>query len=117
MRRWNTEGPFKDIGAILSLVAKSGLTLSLKKCHLAYQSLTALGHTVSNLGIGTAEGTIKAVVQRRREFREPFHKTAVVNAESQKTLELLDILWFGEFLHRLDGALSRANAKVTDGMS
>lgn len=51
----------KDIGTILSLVAKSGLTLSLKKCHLAYQSLTALGHTVSNLGIGTADGTIKAV--------------------------------------------------------
>jgi hypothetical protein len=57
----------KDIGTIRSLVAKSGLTLSLKKCHLAYQSLTALGHTVSNLGIGTADGTIKAV----KEFPEP----------------------------------------------
>ena len=51
----------KDIGTILGLVAQSGLTLSLKKCHLAYQSLTALGHTVSNLGIGTADGTVKAV--------------------------------------------------------
>jgi hypothetical protein len=56
-----------DIGTILSLVAKSGLTLSLTKCHLAYQSLTALGHTVSNLGIGTADGTVKAV----KEFPEP----------------------------------------------
>jgi hypothetical protein len=50
----------KDIGTILCLVAKSGLTLSLTKCHLVYQSLTALGHTVSNLGSGTAEGTVKA---------------------------------------------------------
>lgn len=57
----------KDIGTILGLVAKPGLTMSLKKCHLAYQSLTALGHTVSNLGIGTADGTIKAV----KEFPEP----------------------------------------------
>jgi hypothetical protein len=56
-----------DIDTILSLVAKSGLTLSLKKCHLAYQSLTALGHTVSNLGIGTADGTIKAV----KDFPKP----------------------------------------------
>jgi hypothetical protein len=51
----------KDIKTILGLVAKSGITLSLKKCHIAYQSLTALGHTVSNLGIGTAEGTVEAV--------------------------------------------------------
>lgn len=57
----------KDIGTILSLVIKSGLTLSLTKFHLTYQSPTALGHTVSNLGIGTADGTVKAV----KESPEP----------------------------------------------
>lgn len=44
--------------------------MSLTKCHLAYQSLTALGHTVSNLGIGTADEadvTVKAV----KEFPVP----------------------------------------------
>lgn len=57
----------KEIGAILGLIAKSGITMSLTKCHLAYQSLIALGHTVSNLGIDTADGTVKAV----KEFPVP----------------------------------------------
>jgi hypothetical protein len=47
-------------------VAKSGLTLSLKKCHLAYQSITALD-TIRNLGIGTADGTFQAV----KSFPQP----------------------------------------------
>jgi hypothetical protein len=34
----------KNIDTVFSLVAKSAPTLSLKKCHLAYQSMTALGH-------------------------------------------------------------------------
>lgn len=45
----------------------TGITLSMKKCHIAYQKLEALGHTISNLGVGTAEGTIKAV----KEFPRP----------------------------------------------
>jgi hypothetical protein len=57
----------KDFDTVLSLVAKSGLTLSLKKCHLAYQSITALGHTISNLGIGTADSTVQAV----KSFPQP----------------------------------------------
>jgi hypothetical protein len=57
----------KDIDTVLSLVAMSGLTLSLKKCHLAYQIITALGHTISNLGIGTADGTVQAV----KSFPQP----------------------------------------------
>jgi hypothetical protein len=57
----------KDNGTILGLIAKSGITMSLTKCYLAYQSLTALGHTVSNLGIGTADGTVKVV----KEFLKP----------------------------------------------
>lgn len=51
----------QDIETILFLVAKYGITLSPKKCHIGYQTLRALGHSISNLGIGTAEGTIQAV--------------------------------------------------------
>jgi hypothetical protein len=47
----------KDIETILSRVAHSGITLSPSKCHLGYHSLKALGHTISNLWIGTAKGT------------------------------------------------------------
>lgn len=32
----------EDIKTVLALVANSGITLSLTKCHLSYQSLTAL---------------------------------------------------------------------------
>ena len=72
----------KDVETILSLVAKSGITLSTKKSHVAYQSLEALGHTVSNLGIGTADGTIKAVkdfpqptnVKELRRFLGPYYR-------------------------------------------
>lgn len=60
----------RDMETVLSLVAKSGITLSPSKCHLGYQSLTALGHTISNLGIGTADGTVKAV----KEFPLPTNK-------------------------------------------
>jgi hypothetical protein len=60
----------KDMETVLQLVAKSGITMSPKKCHLGYQSLTALGHTISNLGIGTADGTVRAV----KEFPRPTNK-------------------------------------------
>lgn len=50
-----------DVSTVLKLVGKSGITLSPKKCHIAYQSIKALGHTVSNLGIGTLEETVRAV--------------------------------------------------------
>lgn len=45
----------KNVETILSLFANSGITLSTKKSHIAYQSLEALGYTVSILGIGTAD--------------------------------------------------------------
>jgi hypothetical protein len=57
----------KVIEDILTQVGKSGITLSPKKCHIGYQALSALGHTVSSLGIGTAEGTVEGV----RKFPEP----------------------------------------------
>ncbi len=57
----NFEDHVKDVSTVLGLVAKSGITLSPKKCHIAYQSIKALGHTVSNLGIGTLEETVRSV--------------------------------------------------------
>lgn len=53
----------KDIANVLSLTEKSGLTLSPGKSHVAYSSIKALGHMVSNLGIGTTEETVRAVVE------------------------------------------------------
>lgn len=57
----------QDIDTVLGLVAKSGITLSPKKCHIAYQSLNALGHNISNLGIGTSDNNVEAV----RKFPQP----------------------------------------------
>jgi hypothetical protein len=51
----------KDIQTVLGLVAKSGMTLSPKKCQIAYQSLNALGHNISHLGIGTSDNNVEAV--------------------------------------------------------
>jgi hypothetical protein len=57
----------KDIDKILSLIVDSGLTLSPSKSHLAYQTIKALGHSISNLGIGTNDEAVKAV----KEFPTP----------------------------------------------
>jgi hypothetical protein len=51
----------EDVGKVLALTEKSGLTLSPSKSHIAYPSIKALGHSVSNLGIGTSEETVRAV--------------------------------------------------------
>jgi hypothetical protein len=57
----------KDVEDILTQVGKSGITLSPKKCHIGYQELSALHHTVRNLSIGTADGMVEAV----RKLPEP----------------------------------------------
>ena len=51
----------EDVDRVLALTEKSGLTLSPPKSHIAYPSIKALGHSVSNLGIGTAVETVRAV--------------------------------------------------------
>lgn len=53
----------KDVDTILQLVIKSGITLSPKKGYVAHHSIQALGHRVSNLGIGTLEETVRAVTE------------------------------------------------------
>lgn len=50
-----------DVDTILKLVIKSGITLSPKISYVAHHSIKALGHSVSNLGIGTLEETVRAV--------------------------------------------------------
>ena len=56
----------KDVDTILKLVTKSGITLSPKKSYVAHHSIKALGHRVSNLGIGTLEETVRAVKEYPR---------------------------------------------------
>jgi len=57
------EEHMEHCATVLKLVAQSGLTLSPKKTRLCYQEITALGHCISNLGLGTAKGKIQAVAQ------------------------------------------------------
>jgi hypothetical protein len=65
----DSDSHVKDIEKVLSQVGKAGITLSPKKCHIGYQTLSALGHTLSTLAIGTADGTFEAV----RKFPEPLN--------------------------------------------
>ncbi|KAI5448788.1 hypothetical protein NCC49_006590 [Naganishia albida] len=53
----------QDVDTILKLVRKSGITLSPSKGYVAHHSIKALGHRVSNLGIGTLEETVRAVTE------------------------------------------------------
>jgi hypothetical protein len=55
------ETHLRDVETVLSLIQKSGVTLSLSKSHVAHQSIKALGHSVSNLGIGTLDETVRAI--------------------------------------------------------
>lgn len=48
---------------VLDRIKKAGLTLSLKKTRLFHQGISALGHRISNLGLGTSEGKIQAVAE------------------------------------------------------
>jgi len=57
----NFEEHLHDVQLVLKAIAASGLTLSPKKSHIAYKSIDALGHRISDLGIGTSEGTVRAV--------------------------------------------------------
>lgn len=53
----------KHLEAVLGRVALSGLTLSIKKSHVAYQKMEALGHTISDLGIGTKPKNVEAITK------------------------------------------------------
>jgi hypothetical protein len=63
----------EDVDTVLKLVRKSGITLSPSKSYVAHHSIKALGHRVSNLGIGTLEETVKAV----KEYPRPHNVKAL----------------------------------------
>lgn len=47
---------------IFAAIQESGITLSTKKCHLAYQSLLLLGQKVSRLGLSTHKEKVDAII-------------------------------------------------------
>ena len=47
---------------VLEAIESSGITLSPKKCHIAFQSLTLLGQKVSRLGITTQKEKIETII-------------------------------------------------------
>ena len=51
----------KHVDSVLSVIAKSGLTLSPPKCHIGYCSIIVLGNKVSRLGLSTHHEKLKAV--------------------------------------------------------
>ena len=55
------EEHLKHVDSVLSVIAKSGLTLSPPKCHIGYRSIIVLGNKVSRLGLSTHHEKLKAV--------------------------------------------------------
>ena len=51
----------KHIDLVLKAIATSGLTRSLPKCHLGYQSIIVLGNKVSRLGLSMHHEKLKAI--------------------------------------------------------
>ncbi|KAJ8122730.1 hypothetical protein ONZ43_g1146 [Nemania bipapillata] len=57
----NIEDHLKHLDIILQILAASGCTMSLEKCHFAQHGLDALGVHVSRLGLATTEEKIAAI--------------------------------------------------------
>lgn len=51
----------QQVDLVLSVLEKSGCTLSLAKCHFAHHELNALGHFVSRLGLSTMKDKTEAI--------------------------------------------------------
>ena len=58
----------RHLNIALGLLEKSGVTLSLPKCHFAQPSITALGHHINRLGLSTLEDKVEAI--RKWNFPE-----------------------------------------------
>jgi hypothetical protein len=56
------EDHLSHLDKVLEAIENANITLSPKKCHIAYQSLTLLGQKVSRLGITTQKEKIEAIV-------------------------------------------------------
>jgi hypothetical protein len=59
----STQDHLSHLDQTLSLLANSGITLSIAKCHFAYPSVQLLGHHVSRLGLATAADKVATVRQ------------------------------------------------------
>ncbi len=57
------EDHLKHIDQVLKAIISSGITLSLPKCHFAYQSLLLLGQKVSRLGMSTHKEKVEAICE------------------------------------------------------
>jgi hypothetical protein len=57
----NFNSHLNNIETILQCIIKSRVTLSPTKSHVAYQSIEALGHSISNIGNGTAPNNTAAI--------------------------------------------------------
>lgn len=57
------EEHLQHIDQVLKAIIALGITLSLPKCHFAYQSILLLGQKVSQLGISTHKEKVEAIVQ------------------------------------------------------
>ena len=69
----------KKLQKVFDRLRKAGLKLKPKKCDLFAKSVSFLGHTISNEGIGTDPDKVKAV----REWPVPMDQT-----ETRSFLEL-----------------------------
>ncbi|CEH19114.1 FOG: Transposon-encoded proteins with TYA, reverse transcriptase, integrase domains in various combinations [Ceraceosorus bombacis] len=57
------EEHLRHLKDVLQRIIKTGMTLSLKKSNIAHTKIKALGHTISNIRIGTAPHNIEAVAK------------------------------------------------------
>jgi hypothetical protein len=55
------EQHYEHLAIILRLLAESGLTLALAKCHFAYPDIKLLGHYVGRLGLSTLRDKTEAI--------------------------------------------------------
>ena len=57
------ESHLKHIDEVLGAIATANITLSLPKCHLAYQSLLLLGQKVTRLGLLTHQEKVRTLLE------------------------------------------------------
>ena len=54
----------KHIEKVVEVIEKMGIKISPKKCKLAFESLTALGHVVSGLRISIDQNKVAPILQQ-----------------------------------------------------
>jgi hypothetical protein len=57
------EDHISHLGQVFQAIEKSGVTLTITKCHFRYQSLLLLGQKGSRLGLSTYKENVDAILQ------------------------------------------------------